>query len=117
MSIENHPAAKPLTPSPSPNWGELCAKGQTVVVVRFVLEESTVTIPISFFRRWEHTRPPAETLTIDTGSERIIIEGSDLAEVRAAIDLGRLCELRVNVSKKAGARPGPQIRGITIESA
>ena len=35
---------------------------------------------------------------------------------RAALDLGRLCELRVNFPRPTGARPGPQVRRITIET-
>ena len=34
--------------------------------------------------------------------------------IRAALDLGRLCELRVNFPRPTGARPGPQVRRITL---
>ncbi len=117
MSIETHPGAKPLLPAPPPNWGEFTPEGEVAVAVRFLLEQSVVTIPAMLFRRWEHTHGTPETLVIGTGSERIVIEGRNLGEVRAALDLGRLCELRVNYTTKAGARPGPHIRRITIEPA
>jgi hypothetical protein len=57
-----------------------------------------------------------ELLTIKTDRDEIVVEGRDLAEVRAALDLGRLCELRVNFPRPTGARPGPQVRRITIET-
>jgi hypothetical protein len=57
-----------------------------------------------------------ELLTIKADRDEIVVEGRDLTEVRAALDLGRLCELRVNFPRPTGARPGPQVRRITIET-
>lgn len=117
MSLEIHPEGKPIGPSNSQTWGELSIEGETASVVRFVLEQGTVSIPVIRFTRWEHTRATPETILIHTGEERILVEGRDLSGVCAAMDMERLRELRVNVFGKASARPGPQIRRITIEPA
>lgn len=117
MSIETHPAGKPLTQAAPLNWGEVAPAGETALVLRFLVEQTAVTIPASQFKRWEHTLGLPETLTLITGSERITVEGKDLAPVRIALDLGRLCELRVNYPARSGVRPGPQIRRIAIEPA
>jgi len=115
MSIEPHPGRKLLVPPPSQTWGELTPEGEAALVVRFILAESVVTIPVHQFKRWEHVRGAPETLAVSTGEERIVIEGRELGEVRAALDLGRLCELRANYPRASGSRPGPQVRRITIE--
>jgi hypothetical protein len=115
MSIEQFPGSPQLTRAPSPNWGELSPDGQTAVVVRFALGDGWASFPSSEFRRWDHAIGEPETLTIKTRHEEIIVEGLDLTAIRAALDLGRLCELRVNFPRPQGARPGPQVRRITIE--
>ncbi len=117
MSIEPHPTGKPLTPAVPPNWGELAPDGQAAVIIRFIVEQGTISIPAAQFKRWEHTLGLPETLTLVTGSERIIVEGKELAPVCAALDLGRLCELRVNYPSKSGSRPGPLVRRIAVEPA
>jgi hypothetical protein len=115
MSIETHSGGKILTHSAPPTWGEVVPDGQVAVVIRFIVGQNAVTFPISQFKRWEHTMGLPETLTLLAGNEQITIEGKELGLVRAALDLGRLCELRVNFYAKSGARPGPQIRRIAIE--
>ena len=117
MSIEPHPGKKPLVRPPPPSWGEIAPDGQTALVVRFALGDRVVTFPADEFKRWEHAAGEPELLTIRTGKEQIVIEGRELAEVRAALDLGRLCELRVNYPRSPGGRPGPRVRQITIEPA
>lgn len=117
MSIEIFPGAKPLARSAPPNWGEISPDGQTAVVVRFALVDRWVSFPADEFKRWEHAMGELELLTIKTEKEEIVIEGRELSEVRAALDLGRLCELRVNFPRQSGTRPGPQVRRITIETA
>lgn len=115
MSLDHHPGAKPLVPPPPPSWGEIAPAGETAVVVRFVLDQSVVTFPAAEFKRWEHALGVLELLTISTDKEQIVVEGRELAEIRAALDLGRLCELRTNFPRAAGARPGSQVRRIAIE--
>jgi hypothetical protein len=117
MSIETQPGGKLLASAAPPNWGEIAADGQTAVVIRFLLDQSVVTIPTVHFKRWEHTLGLPETLVLVTSGERIVVEGRELTAVRAALDLGRLCELRVNYPSKSGARPGPQVCRISIETA
>ena len=117
MSIEPHPGKKPLVRPPPPSWGEIAPDGQTALVVRFALGDRVVTFPADEFKRWEHAPGEPELLTISTGKEQIVIEGCELAEVRAALDLGRLCELRMNYPHSPGVRPGPRVRQITIEPA
>ena len=117
MSIEPHPGKKSLVPPPPPGWGELAPEGQTALVVRFALADRVVTFPADEFRRWEHAAGEPERLTIRTAQEEIVIEGRELAEIRAALDLGRLCEVRMNHPRSSGVRPGPQVRRITIEPA
>lgn len=95
-------------------WGEVLVEPATTQVVRFVLSDSVVSLPIAQLRRWEHTAGPPETLTITAGSERITVHGERLADVRHALDALRLVELRVHPAR-AGARPGPCVRRITIE--
>ena len=116
MSIETHPGSKSLVPPPPPNWGEIVPEGQAAVVVRFALVDRVVTFPVDQFKRWEHAPGEPELLTISTEKEQIVIEGRELAEVRAALDLGRLCEVRVNYTR-SGARPGPRVQRIAIEPA
>lgn len=115
MSIDQHPAAKPLVPPPPPSWGEIASTGEIAAVVRFVLDQRVVTFPADQFKRWEHALGVPETLTISTEKEQIVVEGRELAEIRAALDLGCLCELRANYPRASGARPGPQVRRIAIE--
>ena len=117
MSIEIFPGTKPLTRPAPPNWGEISPEGKRATVVRFALVNRWVSFPADQFKRWEHAVGEPELLTITTEKEEIVIEGRELAEIRAALDLGRLCELRVNSPRPTGARPGPQVRRITIETA
>lgn len=117
MSIEPHPEGKPLVAAPPPSWGEIAPAGQTATVMRFVLVDRVVTYPTEQFKRWEHVVGVPEMLTLTTGNEQVVVEGRELAEIRAALDLGRLCELRVNYPPKSGTRPGPQVRRIAIEAA
>ncbi len=117
MSIEVQPGRKPLTRPAPPSWGEISPDGRTALVVRFALGDRVVTFPADEFKRWEHVAGEPELLTIATGKEEIVIEGRELAEIRAALDLSRLCEVRVNFPRPAGTRPGPQVRRITIETA
>jgi hypothetical protein len=117
MSIEPHPGKKPLVRPPPPSWGEIAPDGQTALVVRFALGDRAVTFPADEFKRWEHVPGEPELLTISTGKEQIVIEGRELAEVCAALDLGRLCEVRINFPRSSGVRPGPQVRRIAIEPA
>ena len=117
MSIEVYPGEKSLTQPAPPTWGEVSLAGKTAVVVRFALIDRWVSYPVDQFKRWEHTVGEPEILAIKTEKEEIVIEGRELAEIRAALDLGRLCELRVNFPLPTGARPGPQVRRITIETA
>jgi len=117
MSIESHPTGKPLAPAPPPSWGEVAPVGQAASVMRFVLVDRVVTFPTDQFKRWEHVVGVPEMLTLSTGNELVVVEGRELSEIRAALDLGRLCELRVNYPPKSGTRPGPQVRRIAIEAA
>lgn len=117
MSIEPRSASEPLVPQPPPEWGEVAPDGQTAQVVRFVLDERVVSYPVDQFRSWVHDLGFPETLTIRAGREQVIIEGAELAPIRMALDLGRLCELRVVHSRKRSGRPGPQVRRITVEPA
>lgn len=117
MSIEVCAGAKPLMRPAPPNWGEISPNGQTATVVRFALVDRCVSFPADRFRRWEHVVGEPELLTISTDREEIVIEGRELGEIRAALDLGRLCELRINYPSKFGTRPGPQVRRIAIEAA
>ena len=116
MSIEIFPGTKPLTRPAPPNWGEISPGGKTATVVRFAHVDRWVSFPADQLRRWEHVVGEPELLTIKTDKEEIVIEGRELSEVRAALDLGKLCELRVNFPRPTGARPGPQVRRITIET-
>jgi hypothetical protein len=116
MSIEQQPGKKPLVSPPPPTWGELAPEGQTAEVVRFLLMDRIVSFPSSELKRWEHVAGAPEMLTIRAGKESIVVEGRELNVVRAALDLGRLCELRLN-GARSNARPGPQVTCITIEPA
>lgn len=117
MSIDPHPGKMPLLPPAPPNWGETVPEGKPVLVVRFALVDRVVTFPVDQFKRWEHIAGEPERLTISTDKEEIVIEGRELAEVRAALDLGRLCEVRINYPRPSSARPGPRVQRITIEPA
>ena len=116
MSIEQQPGKKAFVVPPPPTWGELEPEGRTANVVRFVLADRVVSFPVSELRRWEHVAGEPETLTISAGKESVLVEGRNLHVVRAALDLGCLGELRVNL-ERSNARPGPQVRRITIEPA
>ncbi len=116
MSIEQQPGKKPLVPPPPPNWGELTPEDRGATVVRFVLVDRVVSFRASELTRWEHVAGEPETLTISAGKDQVVVEGRELQVVRAALDLGRLGELRANVERSNG-RPGPRVRRITIEPA
>lgn len=114
MSLDLLPSQTLPAPEPPPAWGELAPPGQLALVVRFVLVDRVVSYPASELRRWEFSAGTPERLTIHAGRAEITIEGSELAPLRAALDLGRLCEVRQTFSQHT-ARPGPQVRRITIE--
>lgn len=114
MSLDLLPSQTLPAPDPPPAWGELVPPGQTALVLRVVLEGGTVSIPTSELRRWEHTVGTPERLMIRAGREEITIEGSELAPLCAALDLGRLGEVRQTFCQRP-VRPGPQVRRITIE--
>lgn len=116
MSLETPPGRKPVVPTPPPTWGEITGNDETTSVVRFVLVDRVVTFPVAEFKRWEHVAGEPEMLLIFAGRERILIEGSELKAIRAALDQRRLCEVRPN-SERAKARPGPRVRRIAIETA
>ena len=116
MSIEHKPGKRPVGPPSPPSWGELVPEGEVATVVRFILTERIVTITASDIRRWEQIAGEPEVLTITAGKELFVIEGRDLAMIRAALDLGRLCEIRPN-PELANGRPGARVRSITIEPA
>lgn len=117
MSIESPSGGKPLVAPPPPSWGEIAPPGEQAGVVRFVLEDRQVSFPADQIRRWECVPGDQELVIISAGNELIVIEGQNLAEIRAALDLGRLCEVRLNYPAKTGSWPGPRVRRITIESA
>ena len=117
MSIEVEPGKKPLARPAPPSWGEISPDGRIALVARFALGDRVVTFPVAQFKRWEHTAGEPELLTIKADKEEIVIEGRELTEIRAALDLGRLCEVRVNFPRSVAPRPGPQVRRITIETA
>lgn len=102
-------------PPPPSSWGEVIPEGQTVRVVRFCLVDRVVTFPATELKKWEHAVGELELLTIYAGKEQIVIEGMHLSTIRAALDLGRLCEVRQN-HQRSQARPGPQVRAITLEA-
>lgn len=116
MSIEPHPGRKALVPPPPPHWGEVVPAGESALVLRFALGDRVVSYPSSEFNRWEHVNGTPETLILATDKEEIVIEGSELAPIRAALDLGRLAEVRLTYSRQP-SRPGPKIERITIEPA
>ncbi len=115
MSIENQPGQKPLVPAPPPTWGEVAAEDEKTKVVRFVMVDRVVTFLVSELKRWEHVAGEPEILTITAGREQVVIEGADLGLIRAALDLKRLGEVRVN-HERSRSRPGPRVRRIAIES-
>ncbi len=115
MSIDPHPGKMPLLPPAPPNWGETAPEGKPVLVVRFALVDRVVTFPVDQFKRWEHLAGEPELLTISTDKEEIVIEGRELAEVRAALDLCQLREVRINYPRSPGNRPGPRVQRITVE--
>jgi hypothetical protein len=85
------------------------------MVIRFLLEDRVVTFPTGQLRQWEHMLGEPEFLTVSAGGDTIVIEGSGLEAIRAALDFGRLAEVRAN--RELSGRPGPRIREITLEQA
>ena len=116
MTLDLSPGQNLPPPEPPPAWGELAPAGHIASVLRIVLADRAVSFPYGELRRWEHLAGTPEQFTIHAGQEEITVEGSELAALRAALDLGRLCELRLTYARGL-ARPGPQVRRITIEPA
>lgn len=117
MSIDSQPGRRTFAPPPAPTWGELTPEGRNTQIIRFALTDRVVTIPIAEIRRWEHQSGEPEVLTISTSREQIVVEGQALGEVRAALDVARLCEIRTTFARAIPCRPGPRIMRITIEAA
>ena len=117
MSIEQQSGKNLLVPRPPPPWGEIAPEGQTAAVVRFILPDRVVSYPHGELKRWEHAGGEPEVLTINAGKDQVVVEGRELAAIRAALDLGRLCELRPTTPAKPGGRPGTQVKRIAIEPA
>ncbi len=114
MSIEQSKGKKALIPPPPPTWGDLSPPGEAATIVRFVLPDRVVTFVASELKRWEHIAGEPEVLMLQAGRETVVIEGRELATVRAALDAGRLAELRPNMERSN--RPGPRIQRIAIEA-
>lgn len=115
MSLDTHAGRLTATRRLTRTWGELTPEGEPAHVLRFVLTDRIVTILADDLHRWEHLQGEPEQLILSTGREQFTIEGMYLDDVRHALDLRRLTELRPNFA--GGSRPGPRIRAITIESA
>ena len=115
MSIEVYPGDRPLAPPPPPTWGDIAPVGKIATVLRVALPDCWVSFPVGQFTHWEHQVGEPELLTIQTAKRSIVVTGRDLADIRIALDLGRLSELRTNFPNKASPRPGPQVRRITLE--
>ncbi len=112
MSIEAHPGRAMVTRRLARSWGELTPEGEPAQVLRFVLPDRIVTILADDVHRWEHLQGEPEQLILNAGREQFTVEGLCLDDVRHALDLRRLTELRPNFA--GGVRPGPRIRGIAI---
>jgi hypothetical protein len=115
MSIESDPAKTSIVAVSQPTWGDLVAEGKSAQVIRFWLTDRVVTFPASEFCRWERITAEPECIRLFTAKEEIVIEGRDLTEVGAALDLGRVCELHANFTASSSRRPGPRIARITIQ--
>lgn len=115
MAIESATGKRPLSAAPPPAWGELVGQGERAQVVRFVLTDRIVSIPIAQLRRWEHTAGEPEYLVIAFGQDALVIEGQNLAPIRVALDLGRLAEVRSNHERRGS--PGPWVRRLALEAA
>ncbi|MCB1103409.1 MAG: hypothetical protein H7A44_08600 [Opitutaceae bacterium] len=116
MSIHQHPTKQPLARSPSLPWGEVAPEPQSGGFVRFALGDRMVTYAASDLRRWEHVLSESEVLLISAGGDLVKVEGVRLAEVRVALENGRLRELRQS-PRKLGLGDGPLVRRITINPA
>ncbi|MDB6094037.1 MAG: hypothetical protein JWM32_1599 [Verrucomicrobia bacterium] len=115
MGIENPHGQRVVAPAPPPSWGEVVLDGQQVRAIRFCLADRVVTFPVTVLKKWEHLAGEPEILTLSAGNDHLVIEGVNLALVRAALDLGRLAEVRMNYDR-LHPRPGPIIRAITLET-
>jgi hypothetical protein len=116
MSIEVYPGGRPLAPPPQPTWGDIAPVGKTATVLRLALPDRWVSFPVGQLTQWEHQVGEPELLIILTAKREIVVTGQDLTDIRIALDLGRLSELRTNFPNKASPRPGPQVRRITVET-
>lgn len=115
MTLDLSSSQRLPAPEPPPVWGELAPPGETAAVLRLMLPDRVVSFPAGELRRWEHVAGDPERLIIRAGREAIVVEGSELAAIHAALDLQRLGELRL-VAAKTKPRPGPQVRRIIIEA-
>jgi hypothetical protein len=115
VAIESANGKRPLSAVAPPAWGELVGQGERALVVRFVLDDRIVSIPIAQLRRWEHTSGEPEYLLIAVGQDTVVIEGQELGPIRIALDLGRLAEVRSNHERRG--RPGPWVRRLALEAA
>lgn len=113
MSLDTHAGRIPPTRRLTRTWGELTPEGEPAHVLRFVLTDRIVTILTDDLHRWEHLQGEPEYLILSTGAGQFTVEGMYLDEIRHALDLRRLTEIRANFT--GGTRPGPRIRAITVE--
>lgn len=116
MSIETQPRTRSATPSAPPPWGELTPAGERATCLRFVLSDRVVTYPIAQVSRWEHALGEPELLVISVGKEQLIVEGTGLAPILAALDVGRLVEIRAGHGGRQFTT-GPQVFALTLETA
>jgi hypothetical protein len=77
--------------------------------------DRVVTFPVSELKKWEHAVGTPESLTIRAGKEQAVVEGAELSAIRAGLESGRLTEVSPN-HQRSVARPGPQVRSITLEA-
>jgi len=115
MTLDTRSDHAPVTRRTVRVWGELSPSGEVAHALRLVLLDRIVTYITEDIRRWEHLLGEPEQLILSAGRDTILIEGDALTELRVALELRRLTEIRVSVPSLT--RPGPRIRAITIESA
>lgn len=120
MSIKVSPSSPPLTPPAPPAWGKVTAEDKIASVVRFVLADRTISIPVSEMERWELIAGSPERLKITADKTVVTIEGTALAEIRDALDKITVIEVRTTkrmVPFAAGGAPaGPAVSAIAVET-
>lgn len=98
-----------------PKWGILAEAGETVSSVRFECADGAYSYPYHTLSRWVLEGSMPEILVIRAGSDRVIVCGRQLEQIRDALDSGRLRVVRCTNERYGNGNVSTVVERIVVE--